>query len=65
MTKTGFFLDQQDNRRAIQHIVKALMYWAFCYTGSFDPVLHIMVPGLYWDWIFLKMPLTCAIKMLL
>ncbi len=35
--KTGFFLDQQDNRRAIQHIVKdANVLGAFCYTGSFE-----------------------------
>ncbi|MGE5106157.1 MAG: class I SAM-dependent rRNA methyltransferase [Sphingobacteriales bacterium] len=35
--KTGYFLDQQDNRRAIQHIVKgADVFGAFCYTGSFE-----------------------------
>lgn len=35
--KTGYFLDQQDNRRAIQHIVKdANVLEAFCYTGSFS-----------------------------
>ncbi len=35
--KTGFFLDQQDNRLAIQHIVKgADVLGAFCYTGSFE-----------------------------
>ena len=35
--KTGFFLDQQDNRKAIQHIVKdADILGAFCYTGSFE-----------------------------
>jgi 23S rRNA (cytosine1962-C5)-methyltransferase len=35
--KTGYFLDQQDNRRAIQHIVKdADVVGAFCYTGSFE-----------------------------
>ncbi len=35
--KTGFFLDQQDNRRAIQHIVKdADVLGAFCYTGAFE-----------------------------
>jgi 23S rRNA (cytosine1962-C5)-methyltransferase len=35
--KTGFFLDQQDNRRAIQHIVKDTdVLGAFCYTGSFE-----------------------------
>jgi 23S rRNA (cytosine1962-C5)-methyltransferase len=35
--KTGFFLDQQDNRQAIQHIVKdADVLGAFCYTGSFE-----------------------------
>lgn len=35
--KTGFFLDQQDNRKAIQHIVKdADVLGAFCYTGSFE-----------------------------
>ena len=35
--KTGYFLDQQDNRRAIQHIVKdAEVLGAFCYTGSFE-----------------------------
>ena len=35
--KTGFFLDQQDNRRDIQHIVKdADVLGAFCYTGSFE-----------------------------
>jgi 23S rRNA (cytosine1962-C5)-methyltransferase len=35
--KTGFFLDQQDNRRFIKHIVKdADVLGAFCYTGSFE-----------------------------
>ena len=35
--KTGYFLDQHDNRRAIQHIVKdAEVLSAFCYTGSFE-----------------------------
>jgi 23S rRNA (cytosine1962-C5)-methyltransferase len=35
--KTGYFLDQQDNRRAIQHIVKgANVLGAFTYTGSFE-----------------------------
>lgn len=35
--KTGYFLDQQDNRRAIQHIVKgASVLEAFCYTGTFS-----------------------------
>ena len=35
--KTGYFLDQHDNRRAIQHIVKdAEVLEAFCYTGTFS-----------------------------
>ena len=35
--KTGFFLDQQDNRQAIRNIVKgAEVLGAFCYTGSFE-----------------------------
>ena len=35
--KTGYFLDQQDNRLAIQHIVKnADVLGAFSYTGSFE-----------------------------
>ncbi len=35
--KTGYFLDQQDNRRAIQHIVRgADVLEAFCYTGTFS-----------------------------
>ena len=35
--KTGYFLDQKDNRRAIKHIVKdADVLGAFCYTGSFE-----------------------------
>ena len=35
--KTGYFLDQQDNRRYIQHIVKdADVLEAFCYTGTFS-----------------------------
>lgn len=35
--KTGFFLDQQDNRRCIRHLVKdADVLGAFCYTGSFE-----------------------------
>ena len=35
--KTGYFLDQQDNRRAIQHLVKgADVLGAFCYTGTFE-----------------------------
>lgn len=35
--KTGYFLDQQDNRRAIQNIVRgADVLGAFCYTGTFE-----------------------------
>ena len=35
--KTGYFLDQHDNRRAIRHIVKdADVLGAFSYTGSFE-----------------------------
>ena len=35
--KTGYFLDQHDNRRAIRHIVKdAEVLGAFTYTGSFE-----------------------------
>ena len=35
--KTGYFLDQQDNRRAIKNIVKgAEVLGAFTYTGSFE-----------------------------
>ncbi len=35
--KTGYFLDQQDNRRAIKHIVKdASVLGAFTYTGTFE-----------------------------
>ncbi|MGB3154403.1 MAG: class I SAM-dependent rRNA methyltransferase [Chitinophagaceae bacterium] len=35
--KTGYFLDQQDNRRLIQHIVKgADVLGAFTYTGTFE-----------------------------
>jgi 23S rRNA (cytosine1962-C5)-methyltransferase len=35
--KTGYFLDQQDNRRAIQHIVKgADVLGAFTFSGSFE-----------------------------
>jgi 23S rRNA (cytosine1962-C5)-methyltransferase len=35
--KTGYFLDQQDNRRAIQHIVKdGDVLGAFTYTGTFE-----------------------------
>jgi 23S rRNA (cytosine1962-C5)-methyltransferase len=35
--KTGYFLDQQDNRRSIQYIVKgADVLEAFCYTGTFS-----------------------------
>ena len=35
--KTGYFLDQHDNRRAIKDIVKgADVLGAFCYTGSFE-----------------------------
>lgn len=35
--KTGYFLDQQDNRREIQNIVKgADVLEAFCYTGTFS-----------------------------
>lgn len=35
--KTGYFLDQQDNRREIKHIVKgADVLEAFCYTGTFS-----------------------------
>ena len=35
--KTGYFLDQQDNRRAIRHIVDgADVLEGFCYTGTFS-----------------------------
>lgn len=35
--KTGYFLDQQDNRRAIEHICRdADVLEAFCYTGTFS-----------------------------
>jgi 23S rRNA (cytosine1962-C5)-methyltransferase len=35
--KTGYFLDQQENRQSIRHIVKdAEVLGAFCYTGSFE-----------------------------
>jgi len=35
--KTGYFLDQQNNRRAIEHIVKgADVLGAFTYTGTFE-----------------------------
>lgn len=35
--KTGYFLDQQDNRRVIQHIVKdAEVLGVFTYTGTFE-----------------------------
>jgi 23S rRNA (cytosine1962-C5)-methyltransferase len=35
--KTGYFLDQQDNRRAIQHVVKdSDVLEVFCYTGTFS-----------------------------
>ncbi len=35
--KTGYFLDQQDNRNAIRNIVKdADVLGGFCYTGSFE-----------------------------
>lgn len=35
--KTGYFLDQQDTRRAIRHIVKdADVLGAFTYTGTFE-----------------------------
>ncbi len=42
--KTGYFLDQQDNRRAIKSIVKdATVLEAFCYTGTFS--LHAAFYG--------------------
>jgi 23S rRNA (cytosine1962-C5)-methyltransferase len=42
--KTGYFLDQRDNRRAIQHIVKgAEVLGAFTYTGTFE--LHAAYYG--------------------
>jgi 23S rRNA (cytosine1962-C5)-methyltransferase len=35
--KTGFFLDQKENRRALQHIAAgAEVLDCFCYTGSFS-----------------------------
>ncbi len=35
--KTGYFLDQQDNRRAISNLVKnGDVLGAFCYTGTFE-----------------------------
>jgi 23S rRNA (cytosine1962-C5)-methyltransferase len=42
--KTGYFLDQQDNRRAIQNIVKdANVLGVFTYTGTFE--MHAAVYG--------------------
>lgn len=42
--KTGFFLDQRENRLAIQHIVKgAEVFDAFCYTGGF--AIHAALGG--------------------
>ena len=42
--KTGYFLDQQDNRKAIQHIVKgADVLGAFTYTGTFE--IHAAMYG--------------------
>ncbi|HEX6193068.1 MAG TPA: class I SAM-dependent rRNA methyltransferase, partial [Chitinophagaceae bacterium] len=42
--KTGYFLDQQDNRRALQHIAKgADVLGSFCYTGTFE--LHAAFYG--------------------
>jgi 23S rRNA (cytosine1962-C5)-methyltransferase len=62
--KTGFFLDQQDNRKAIQHIVKdADVLGAFCYTGSFEISAAYYGQSRCWVWIFLKTPLICAIRM--
>jgi 23S rRNA (cytosine1962-C5)-methyltransferase len=35
--KTGYFLDQQDNRRAVAQVVEgADVLGAFCYTGTFE-----------------------------
>jgi len=35
--KTGYFLDQQDNRKAIRHVVRnAEVLGAFSYTGTFE-----------------------------
>src|SRR5829696_8179487 len=35
--KTGYFLDQQDNRRTLQNIVRgADVLGVFCYTGTFE-----------------------------
>jgi 23S rRNA (cytosine1962-C5)-methyltransferase len=35
--KTGYFLDQHENRQAIRHIIQgAEVLGAFCYTGSFE-----------------------------
>lgn len=42
--KTGYFLDQQDNRRAIRHIVQgADVLGAFTYTGTFE--IHAAIYG--------------------
>ena len=42
--KTGYFLDQQDNRKAIEHIVKgADVLGAFTYTGTFE--IHAAMYG--------------------
>lgn len=42
--KTGYFLDQQDNRKAIRHIVHgADTLGAFCYTGTFE--IHAAIYG--------------------
>jgi 23S rRNA (cytosine1962-C5)-methyltransferase len=42
--KTGYFLDQQDNRRAIRNIVKgADVLGAFTYTGTFE--IHAALYG--------------------
>jgi 23S rRNA (cytosine1962-C5)-methyltransferase len=42
--KTGYFLDQQDNRKSIQHIVRgADVLGAFTYTGTFE--IHAAMYG--------------------
>jgi 23S rRNA (cytosine1962-C5)-methyltransferase len=54
--KTGYFLDQRDNRRAIEHIVKgADVLGAFCYTGTFETMQPAMAQNMCWAWTSLKM----------
>ncbi len=54
--KTGYFLDQQDNRRAIKRIAKGARFWGPSPIPALSRYMrHIMAPDRCLGWIFQKM----------